>query len=168
MQDPRWNGSPPGVRPGELKDRWRALNGAISAEQLAWLEGELQAAQAQAQRALIVSHCPMHPEAVPGVTATLLWNYEDVLAVLWRHPRVVAATVAGAYCIAIFASSTRLPYTCARTRQHSCIRCRGPIAFVIALCSQCGAGQRTLATPAVVQVTCTGRITTRTPAVFIT
>lgn len=96
MQDPQWNSSPPGVRPGQLMDRWRALNGAISKEQLAWLEGELRAAQAQGRRVIVACHCPMHPRAVPGVTATLLWNYEAVLDVLWRYPGVVAATLAGA------------------------------------------------------------------------
>jgi manganese-dependent ADP-ribose/CDP-alcohol diphosphatase len=68
-------------------------SGAASAPQLRWLDAQLAAAGAAAERVVVASHLPLHPETAPP--ACLLWNYDAVLEVLGRHGGVVAATLAG-------------------------------------------------------------------------
>jgi 3',5'-cyclic AMP phosphodiesterase CpdA len=59
--------------------------GAVGTEQLAWLEAELAQADAQGEAVVVLCHFP-----VLGVPGRALWNAEEVLAVLDRHPSVVA------------------------------------------------------------------------------
>lgn len=79
------------------KDRMKALaaagvssaqphNGVISAEQLQWIEKELQSARAAKQRAILCGHFPV----MPIKDAHNLWNADEVVAVIDRFPEVAA------------------------------------------------------------------------------
>jgi manganese-dependent ADP-ribose/CDP-alcohol diphosphatase len=52
-----------------------------------------QAADQQGQSVVICSHLPICPGTCPP--ACLVWNYEEVLQVLHKHPGVVVASIAG-------------------------------------------------------------------------
>ena len=65
-------------------------NGAVSATQLAWLERTLNAAAASDQRVIVCGHHPVFPVDTPH----LLWNHEELLALLLRH-RCVGAYLCG-------------------------------------------------------------------------
>lgn len=71
-----------------LERRFVRFNGAISTEQLSWLEATLKTAEEHGQKAVVFSHVPIYPGFTD--TMTLLWNYQDVLEVLWQFPCVVA------------------------------------------------------------------------------
>lgn len=60
-------------------------NGGVGAKQLAWLDHELGAARLQGQRVIVFAHHPVFPDNDHNV-----WNAPEVLAVLDRHPHVVA------------------------------------------------------------------------------
>lgn len=60
-------------------------NGGVGAKQLAWLDHELGAARLQGQRVIVFAHQPVFPDNDHNV-----WNAPEVLAVLDRHPPVVA------------------------------------------------------------------------------
>lgn len=60
-------------------------NGGLSVGQLEWLEKELAAADTAGQRVILCGHHPLLPAA-----GDQLWNGEDVLAVIDRHPCVAA------------------------------------------------------------------------------
>lgn len=61
-------------------------NGAISGAQLRWLEDELEAAKAAGQRVIIAGHFPLLPADDPH----RLWNSDEVVKVIDRHPHVAA------------------------------------------------------------------------------
>lgn len=68
-------------------------NGALGAEQRAWLHGELQAARAHGQRCVVFAHQAIHPDCChPDATC---WDAADVRAVLAAVPGVVAAWWSG-------------------------------------------------------------------------
>lgn len=73
--------------------RFVKFGGGASAEQLAWLRGELESAAAAGERAIVACHLCFHPATCPG--ACLLWNYDEVLQVLQRYPGTVVGTLAG-------------------------------------------------------------------------
>lgn len=60
-------------------------NGALSARQLAWLDETLADADAKQQPAVVFCHFPVLPASV-----LTLWNSAEVIAVLEKHPSVVA------------------------------------------------------------------------------
>lgn len=60
-------------------------NGGVSPDQLAWLEKELAAADAARQPVIVCGHHPLLPE-----DTHVVWNREEVLAVIDRHPCVRA------------------------------------------------------------------------------
>jgi len=60
-------------------------NGGVGAGQLAWLERELTAARRSGLRVIVFAHHPVWPDNDHNV-----WNAPEVLAVLDRHPHVVA------------------------------------------------------------------------------
>lgn len=60
-------------------------NGALSAEQLAWLDRTLADADAKGQPAVVFCHFPVFP-----VSALNLWNSAEVIALLEKHDSVVA------------------------------------------------------------------------------
>lgn len=61
-------------------------NGAVGKVQLEWLESELTAAKAAGQRVVVCGHFPLLPADNPH----RLWNAEDVVKVIDRHPHVAA------------------------------------------------------------------------------
>lgn len=71
-----------------LDRRFVKFNGAISLEQLSWLEATLKTAKEHGQKAVIFSHVPIYPGLPDAMT--ILWNYQDVLKVLWQFHCVVA------------------------------------------------------------------------------
>lgn len=56
-------------------------NGGLSAKQLGWLDGELTAADAAGEPAIICGHHPLL-----AAESHQVWNAEEVLAVIDRHP----------------------------------------------------------------------------------
>lgn len=60
-------------------------NGGVGAKQLAWLDHELGAARLQGQLVIVFAHHPVFPDNDHNV-----WNAPEVLAVIDRHPHVVA------------------------------------------------------------------------------
>lgn len=63
----------------------KSWNGGISETQLKWLEAELTAADTEKERIILCGHHPLLP-----ATGHQVWNAEEVLAVIDRHPSVVA------------------------------------------------------------------------------
>lgn len=63
----------------------KSYNGAVSGRQLAWLDETLADADARRQPAVVFCHFPVFP-----FTGGTLWNREEVIAVLERHPAVLA------------------------------------------------------------------------------
>lgn len=60
-------------------------NGAIGAKQLAWFDGECAQAKQASQRVIVLAHHPVYPENEHNV-----WNDGEVMALIDRHPHVVA------------------------------------------------------------------------------
>ncbi len=60
-------------------------NGALGAAQLAWFERECAAAGAAGQRVIVFAHHPVYPENDHNA-----WNAAEILAVIDRHPHLVA------------------------------------------------------------------------------
>jgi len=60
-------------------------NGGVSAPQLAWLERELAGARSRGQRVIVFAHHPVWPDNDHNV-----WNAPELLAILDRHPHLVA------------------------------------------------------------------------------
>lgn len=79
-----------------MQRRFLPMGGAMREEQLHWLERELKNVRDEQERAIVLTHLPLHPEStVPG---GLLWNYEDALRVLrGAGDGVVALVLAGHY-----------------------------------------------------------------------
>jgi len=75
------------------RHRYVPYNGGVSQEQLEWLEGALLAAEADNRAVAIFTHVPLfRPATQPK---TVVWNCEEVLAVLHRHKDSVMAVFAG-------------------------------------------------------------------------
>ncbi|MES2694087.1 MAG: metallophosphoesterase [Verrucomicrobiota bacterium] len=60
-------------------------NAALGAKQLAWFDRVCGEAKEKGLRVIVLAHHPVHP-----VDQHLLWNADEVLAVVDRHPHVVA------------------------------------------------------------------------------
>ncbi len=60
-------------------------NGAVGAEQLAWIEATIQAAQKAGESVVLYCHFPVYPLDVHN-----LWNADEVVAMLERYPAVKA------------------------------------------------------------------------------
>ncbi len=60
-------------------------NGGIGPEQLAWIEAKLQAADEAGESVVLHSHHPVYP-----IEAHAAWNALEIVALLERHPSVVA------------------------------------------------------------------------------
>jgi 3',5'-cyclic AMP phosphodiesterase CpdA len=63
-----------------------AWGGAVDAAQMAWLKERLALAEQNGEKVVLLSHLPTHPQA--GGPAEVLWNWEEVLAVLEGSPAV--------------------------------------------------------------------------------
>ena len=68
--------------------RFVAFNGGVGKLQLQWLETNLAAAERESQKVIIFSHAPFHPQSCNAFS--LMWNYQEVLDVLWKFNCVVA------------------------------------------------------------------------------
>lgn len=68
--------------------RFVMFNGGVGEEQLRWLDSALRRASRRRECVVVCSHLPLHPGAASP--AGLMWNYEEVLAVVHRHGCVVA------------------------------------------------------------------------------
>jgi hypothetical protein len=62
-------------------------NGAIGPKQMEWLRSELDAADRVHERVIVFSHFPILAQA--STPAHLLWNHEEVLTLVEKHPCVV-------------------------------------------------------------------------------
>lgn len=60
-------------------------NGALGERQLTWLDRMCTEARAQRERVIVLAHHPVYPANQHN-----LWNSDEVLAVIDRHPHVVA------------------------------------------------------------------------------
>ncbi len=60
-------------------------NGGVGAAQLSWFEHECAAARVAGRKVIVLAHHPVFPDSDHNV-----WNVAEVLAVLDRHPHVVA------------------------------------------------------------------------------
>ncbi|OQR84456.1 hypothetical protein ACHHYP_13363 [Achlya hypogyna] len=74
--------------------RFVEYNGAVDTAQLVWLEETLRQAQTAHENVVLFSHVPLHPESCHP--ACLLWNYDEVLAVIAAHC-CVRAVLCGHY-----------------------------------------------------------------------
>lgn len=83
--------SPEGLK--GVARRFVRFGGGASSAQVDWLRAELADARAKGERALVLSHLPLHPATAPP--ACLLWNYDEVVAALEEFPGTVAAVLAG-------------------------------------------------------------------------
>lgn len=78
-----------------VERRWVPFNGRVGSEQLSWLQTELDSAASRDERVVVMSHVLVHPES-SGDGSTLIWNYEDVLAILQSESgRSVQLVVSG-------------------------------------------------------------------------
>jgi manganese-dependent ADP-ribose/CDP-alcohol diphosphatase len=83
--------SPEGLEGNER--RFVGFNGSVGPLQLQWLRETLDQARQEKQKVVILSHNPILPESSSPVC--LIWNYEDVLAILREYSDVVVASFCG-------------------------------------------------------------------------
>jgi len=77
-----------------LNRRWVALNGGLGREQLSWFNKSLHLAKSKGQKVIVVSHVPLHPEALTDAM-NLAWDYDRALDVIKGVKGVVVAALAG-------------------------------------------------------------------------
>ena len=73
--------------------RFVAFNGAVDTIQLEWLKKTLDTAKLNGEKAIILSHQPIHPKSTSPIT--LIWNYSDVLDILRQYPCTVIGSFSG-------------------------------------------------------------------------
>ena len=73
--------------------RFVPFNGGLGHEQIRWLRTQLEAARLARQRALLLSHVPLHPGSCDGTT--MLWDFDEVLPLLAEFRDSVAGVLAG-------------------------------------------------------------------------
>ncbi|PKA66170.1 Manganese-dependent ADP-ribose/CDP-alcohol diphosphatase [Apostasia shenzhenica] len=66
-----------------LDRRFLMFNGALGEEQIQWLDEVLKDSMKRRQKVIICCHLPLHPDA--AYPESLLWNYEEVLEVIYRY-----------------------------------------------------------------------------------
>ncbi|KAJ9456318.1 Manganese-dependent ADP-ribose/CDP-alcohol diphosphatase [Diplonema papillatum] len=71
------------------------FNGAGSGEQLAWLKEHVDLSVSSREKLLVFTHAPLCPDSC--VPTTLVWNYDEVLAVLRRGSVAAGHDHAGGY-----------------------------------------------------------------------
>lgn len=64
-----------------LDERFVEFNGAVDAAQLAWFVQTLASARAADEHVVVFTHIPLHPET--SYPSSLLWNYDELLAVIF-------------------------------------------------------------------------------------
>ncbi|TNN04224.1 hypothetical protein fugu_001253 [Takifugu bimaculatus] len=75
---------PPGVG---LLQRFVMFNGGFSKKQLSWLDSVLTSTDERHEKVTIACHLPVHPNSTDPLC--LLWNFDEVLAVIRSHSSVV-------------------------------------------------------------------------------
>lgn len=83
-------------------------NGGIGAEQLAWLDRTCAAARTAGRKVIVLAHHPVSPSS-----AHVVWNDAEVLAVIDRHPNIVA-WLNGHNHAGAFAERNGVPYVTMR------------------------------------------------------
>lgn len=73
--------------------RFVGFNGSVGALQLEWLRETLEDARSKQQKVVILSHQPIHPDS--SSTVCLIWNYDEVLAILREFSDVVVLSLCG-------------------------------------------------------------------------
>lgn len=76
-----------------LEQRFAEFNGAVDETQLLWLSRTLENASVKNEKVLIFTHIPIHPESCPP--SCLLWNYDEVLKLLFTFSDNVRAVFSG-------------------------------------------------------------------------
>jgi manganese-dependent ADP-ribose/CDP-alcohol diphosphatase len=76
-----------------LEKRFVKFGGGVGAEQLSWLEQEIEESRRRKEKMIVASHICIHPGTC--VPTCLLWNYDEVLSILQANADVVVATLAG-------------------------------------------------------------------------
>lgn len=71
-----------------VERRFVKFNGGVGEEQLQWMERSLQEATDKNQKVVLCCHLPLDPGAT--FPSTLLWNYDEVMAVVHKFTCVVA------------------------------------------------------------------------------
>ena len=78
--------------------RWVPYNGAMSQDQLDWLDNVMAEASGSGENVLIFSHIVLHPRATPNEDChALLWNYDKVLELISKHSCVRLVLAAHAH-----------------------------------------------------------------------
>lgn len=88
---PELENSPEGLT--GTKRRFVAFNGGIDKPQLQWLRETLQEAREAREKVIVLSHQPILPGSSSPVC--LVWNYEEVLAVLREFSDIVVISLSG-------------------------------------------------------------------------
>lgn len=88
---PENENSPEGMR--GLQRRYVAFNGAVGEPQIEWLRHTLEKARKNQEKVILLSHQPIYPDSSNAVC--LVWNYEEILALLREYPSTVIASFAG-------------------------------------------------------------------------
>jgi len=73
--------------------RFVQFNGGITSKQLDWLKEQLTESKNRNEKVIIIGHIPIHPSACDHLD--LLWNYKEVLDLLWIFDGTVLAYIAG-------------------------------------------------------------------------
>lgn len=76
-----------------VQRRFVAFNGGLDKPQLEWLDRTLETVRNKKQKAIILSHQPIHPKSTKG--PTLIWNYDEVLQILRKYRKNVALSLCG-------------------------------------------------------------------------
>jgi manganese-dependent ADP-ribose/CDP-alcohol diphosphatase len=70
-----------------IAKRYTSDNGGMGKVQMEWLDKVLSHADVCNQRVVLFSHAPLHPSCGKE-EAEIVWNYDEVLGLLWSHPCV--------------------------------------------------------------------------------
>jgi len=73
--------------------RFVEFNGGIPLKQLDWLKEQLTESKNRNEKVIIIGHIPIHPSACDHLD--LVWNYKEVLDLLWIFDGTVLAYLAG-------------------------------------------------------------------------
>jgi len=73
--------------------RFVQFNGGIPSKQLDWLKEQLTESKNRNEKVIIIGHIPIHPSACDHLN--LVWNYKEVLDLLWTFDGTVLAYIAG-------------------------------------------------------------------------
>lgn len=73
--------------------RFVQFNGGITSTQLGWLNNQLTQSRNRNEKVIIIGHIPIHPSACDHLD--LLWNYKEVLDLLWKFDQTILAYICG-------------------------------------------------------------------------